>query len=408
MQKSPVSSRTDPKNVLTHNQTIIILSHFCDLIKPEVTIIRSFQVTDEDYIKVAIRLAGRGRGHVSPNPMVGAVIVKGGVILGQGFHKAFGKEHAEVNAFHSAKADVAGATLYVNLEPCCHFGKQPPCVDQILKAGIQRVVVGAVDPNPIVNGTGIQKLRESGLEVKVGVCEEMCQHLNEAYFKHILTGLPFTTLKIAQTLDGRIAASNGQSQWITGERSRRAVHKMRSQHDALLVGIGTVLADNPHLTVRLSRGVSPQRVVVDSRLRIPLGSHLLTDGLVEKTIIATTARASEKKIGSIRNSGARVWVVKANSEKRVNLRALWRKMGKEGIAAVLVEGGSRVVTSVLKNELADKIHVFLAPKILGDGLSAIENLGINNLTKAILLHDFKTQRLDGDLLITARLPAKQN
>lgn len=361
-------------------------------------------MTEVEYMKLALRLAKRGRGKVSPNPMVGAVIVKEGVIVGQGYHKIFGKEHAEVNALNAAMGDVAGGTLYVNLEPCSHFGKQPPCVDRILAAGIKRVVVGISDPNPLVNGKGIQKLRENGIEVKVGVCEQACRHLNEAYLKHIATGLPFTTLKIAQTLDGRIAASNGRSQWISGERARRLVHKMRSQHDAVLVGIGTVLADNPHLTVRVGRAVSPKRVVVDSRLRIPLQSHLLTDKLAEKTIVATTSRASKNKIKQVENLGAKVWVVKANSERRVHLPTLWKKMGQEGIASVLVEGGSRIATAVLKNRLTDKIQIFLAPKILGDGVSAIDNLGINSLTRAILLNDLKTRKLDGDVLITARLP----
>ncbi len=361
--------------------------------------------TDEDYLKLALRLAKQGRGKVSPNPMVGAVIVKDNLIVGQGYHKIFGKEHAEVNALNAAVDNVVGATLYVNLEPCSHFGKQPPCVDRILAAGIKRVVVGMSDPNPLVNGKGIQKLRENGIEVKVGVVEDLCRQLNEAYLKHITTGLPFTTLKIAQTLDGRIAASNGRSQWISGERSRRLVHKMRSQNDAVLVGVGTVLADNPHLTVRLSRGVSPKRVVVDSRLRIPLHSHLLTDKLAEKTIIATTAWASKNKIKRIEHLGATVWVLKANSEKRVHLPALWTRLGKEGIASVLVEGGSRIATAVLKNKLADKIQIFLAPKILGDGLCAIDNLGINSLTQAILLNDLQTRKLDRDVLITARLPS---
>lgn len=365
-------------------------------------------MTDEDYVKLSLRLAAKGRGAVSPNPMVGAVIVKEGVIIGQGYHKFFGKLHAEVNALNAAKGDVAGATMYVNLEPCSHFGKQPPCVDRILAAGIKRVVVGTVDPNPLVNGKGIQKLRENGIEVRVGVCEQACRQLNEAYLKHIVTALPFTTLKIAQTLDGRIAATNGCSQWITGKRSRRLVQTMRSQHDAVLVGIGTVLADNPYLTVRVGRGLSPKRVVVDSRLRIPLHSHLLTDKLAEKTIIVTTSRASKNKIKQIENLGAKIWVVKANSEKRVHLPALWKKLGKEGIAAVLVEGGSRIATAVLKNKLADKIQIFLAPKILGDGLPAIDNLGINSLTRAILLNNLETRKLDGDVLITARLPANKN
>jgi diaminohydroxyphosphoribosylaminopyrimidine deaminase/5-amino-6-(5-phosphoribosylamino)uracil reductase len=253
-----------------------------------------------------------------------------------------------------------------------------------------------------VCGKGIQKLREHGIEVKVGVLEDLCRDLNEPFLKHIVTGLPLTTLKIAQTVDGRIAI-NGESKWITGERSRGLVHKMRSQHDAVLTGIGTVLADDPQLTVRLTRGASPRRLVVDSRLRIPLHSRVLTDEFAGRTIVATTTRAPKNKIGKIEKLGAKVWVVKADSEKRVHLPTLWRRMGKAGIASVLVEGGNRVASAVLKNKLVDKIHIFVAPKILGDGLSAIENLGINSLARAIQLDDFKSKKVDGDLLMTARL-----
>jgi diaminohydroxyphosphoribosylaminopyrimidine deaminase/5-amino-6-(5-phosphoribosylamino)uracil reductase len=359
-------------------------------------------MTDESLMKLALRLAAKGRGHVSPNPLVGSVIEKDGKIIAQGYHQFFGKEHAEVLALDSAGADAIDGTLYVNLEPCGHFGKQPPCVDLILAAGIKRVVVGTLDPNPLVCGKGIQKLREHGIEVKVGVLEDLCRDLNEPFLKHIVTGLPLTTLKIAQTVDGRIAI-NGESKWITGERSRGLVHKMRSQHDAVLTGIGTVLADDPQLTVRLTRGASPRRLVVDSRLRIPLHSRVLTDEFAGRTIVATTTRAPKNKIGKIEKLGAKVWVVKADSEKRVHLPTLWRRMGKAGIASVLVEGGNRVASAVLKNKLVDKIHIFVAPKILGDGLSAIENLGINSLARAIQLDDFKSKKVDGDLLMTARL-----
>jgi diaminohydroxyphosphoribosylaminopyrimidine deaminase/5-amino-6-(5-phosphoribosylamino)uracil reductase len=360
-------------------------------------------LTDEELIKKTLRLAQKGRGHVSPNPMVGALIVKNHRIIARGYHHAFGREHAEVEAFNAATANVKGGSLYVNLEPCSHFGKQPPCVDRILASGIKRVIVGTRDPNPLVNGKGITKLQKHGIEVKVGIAEEACKKLNEAYFKHITTGLPFTTLKIAQTLDGRIAARNGHSKWITSETSRRVVHKLRSQHDAVLVGIGTVLADNPQLTVRLSRGVSPKRIVLDSKLRVALTSNLLTDGFVNRTIIATTREAPDDRIKRIEQTGAQVWVLPASTEGRVDLLTLWRKLGQAGIASVLVEGGSQIYSSLLKANLVDKICVFIAPKILGDGLSALQNLGITSLEKSISLIDISRRNLDGVLLVTGRV-----
>ncbi len=360
-------------------------------------------MTDEELIKKTLRLAQKGWGRVSPNPMVGALIVKNHRIIAQGYHRAFGREHAEVEAFNAATTDVRGGSLYGNLEPCCHFGKQPPCVDRILASGIKSVVVGTVDPNPLVNGKGIAKLQKHGIEVKVGVAEEACKQLNEAYFKFITTGLPFTTLKIAQTLDGRIASRNGHSKWITSETSRRFVHKLRSQHDAILVGIGTVLADNPRLTVRLSRGVSPKRIVLDSKLRISLASNLLTDEFVKRTIIVTTEEAPNERTKRIEETGAQVWGVPANSDGRVDLLSLWRKLGQAGIAAVLVEGGSKIYSALLKANLVDKVCVFIAPRILGDGLSALQNLGITNLEKSISLRDVSRRILDGDLLVTGRV-----
>ncbi|NIR47436.1 bifunctional diaminohydroxyphosphoribosylaminopyrimidine deaminase/5-amino-6-(5-phosphoribosylamino)uracil reductase RibD, partial [candidate division KSB1 bacterium] len=218
-------------------------------------------MTDEELIKRTLWLARKGRGRVSPNPMVGAILVKDNRILAQGYHKLFGGAHAEVEVLNALKGEATGSTLYVNLEPCSHYGKQPPCVDAIVKSGINRVVIGSQDPNPAVAGKGIQHLREQGIEVQVGVAEDACKELNEAYFKHIVTQFPFVTAKIAQTLDGRIAASNGNAQWITSEASRRLGHKMRAEHDAILVGIGTVLADDPQLTVRLAKGEDPKRIV---------------------------------------------------------------------------------------------------------------------------------------------------
>ncbi|MFQ5770074.1 MAG: bifunctional diaminohydroxyphosphoribosylaminopyrimidine deaminase/5-amino-6-(5-phosphoribosylamino)uracil reductase RibD [bacterium] len=360
-------------------------------------------MTDEELIKKTLKLAEKGRGQVSPNPMVGAIFVVNNKIIGQGYHKVFGGEHAEVAAYRAANQAVAGGTLYVNLEPCSHHGKQPPCVDLIVQSGIQRVVIGTQDPNPVVNGAGIKQLQNHGIAVKVGILEDACKGLNEAYFKHIVSGLPLTTLKIAQTLDGRIAARNGQSQWITSEESRHYVHKLRSYNDAVVIGIGTVLADDPSLTVRLTQGRNPRRIIVDSKLRIPLQSKLLNDRMVEK--IATTSKASQEKIKSIEGKGAVVWVNEANSVGQVDLPTLWHRIGRAGFSSVLVEGGSRISSALLKVNLVDKMVLFIAPKILGAGMPAIQNLGISSLDNSVNLLDFHKRQIGNDILITGRIKA---
>ncbi|MCH8953958.1 bifunctional diaminohydroxyphosphoribosylaminopyrimidine deaminase/5-amino-6-(5-phosphoribosylamino)uracil reductase RibD [candidate division KSB1 bacterium] len=360
-------------------------------------------MTDEELIKKTLKLAERGRGKVSPNPLVGAVVTKNNEIIAEGFHREFGGIHAEVAALDSAREDVNGATLYVNLEPCSHTGKQPPCVERIKNSGIKRVVVGTPDPNPLVDGKGIALLRKEGLEVKVGVLEEACRNLNEAFFKYVQTNRPLITLKIAQTLDGKIAAADGSSKWITSGKSRRLVHKMRSQNDAVLVGIGTVLKDNPRLTVRLAKGPNPKRIVLDSTLKIPLNSNFLTKPLVEKTIIATTSGASKEKIRSIKELGANVWTIKNDSKSRVDLSELCKKMGIEGITSVLVEGGSKIFSAFLQEKLADKIAIFIAPKIFGEGLSAVHFNGIHSLNASIKLSDFEKRKIGDDVLLTGRL-----
>ncbi|MCH8872716.1 bifunctional diaminohydroxyphosphoribosylaminopyrimidine deaminase/5-amino-6-(5-phosphoribosylamino)uracil reductase RibD [candidate division KSB1 bacterium] len=360
-------------------------------------------MTDEELIKKTLKLAEKGRGKVSPNPLVGAVITKNNEIIAEGFHREFGGVHAEVAALDSARQDVSGGTLYVNLEPCSHRGKQPACVERIKNSGIKRVVVGTPDPNPLVDGKGIALLRKEGLEVKVGVLEEACGNLNEAFFKYVQTNRPLITLKIAQTLDGKIAAAGGSSKWITSGKSRRLVHKMRSQNDAVLVGIGTVLKDNPRLTVRLVKGPNPKRIVLDSTLKIPLNSNFLTKPLVEKTIIATTSGASKEKIRSIKELGANVWTIKNDSKSRVDLSELCKKMGIEGITSVFVEGGSQIFSAFLQEQLADKIAIFIAPKIFGEGLSAVHFNGIHSLNASIKLSDFEKRKIGDDVLLTGRL-----
>jgi len=357
--------------------------------------------SDIAFMKRALTLAEKGRGHVSPNPMVGAVAVKDGKIVGEGYHAAFSHAHAEVNALDQAGDNALGATLYVTLEPCNHTGKTGPCTERIYEAGISRVVIATRDPNPLVNGSGINFLRSKGITVTEGVLEQNSRELNRGYIKHILTGKPYILLKLAQTLDGRIATSTGHSKWVTGEDSRTSSHKLRSQFDAILVGIGTVLADDPQLTVRKARGFSPKRIVLDSQLRIPLDANVLADDSPNKTIIVTTNQASKEKVARIVERGSIVLVLDADERGWAPQSVLWQKLGELGITSIMVEGGSTVHTETLKHGNADEIVIFFAPKLLGSGVDAIGDLGIRNINSAIELQDLKVKRLNKDFMISA-------
>lgn len=353
---------------------------------------------DSYYMRIAIHLARRGIGKTSPNPMVGAVIVANGKIIGQGYHKKCGDHHAEINAINSAKKNIKGSTFYITLEPCSHYGRTPPCVDALIQENPGRVVVGSLDPNPEVNGKGVKILRSKGIKVDVGICESECMQLNEHYFKFIKTGMPYITVKYAQTLDGRIATKSGDSQWISSEASRRYVHRLRSMNQGIMVGAGTVVADNPQLTVRHVRGKNPFRIIVDSKLRIPIKSYVLTDANVCLTIIATTSSAPTVKITAIKKLGVEVWVARKERNGRVSLRDLLKKLGKREIVSVLVEGGSEVITSLLKANLVDKMIIPIAPKIIGKGLEAIGDLKINKINNAIKFSSFKTMKKGDDII----------
>jgi diaminohydroxyphosphoribosylaminopyrimidine deaminase / 5-amino-6-(5-phosphoribosylamino)uracil reductase len=359
---------------------------------------------DEYYMKLALALARRGLGKTSPNPMVGAVIVKGGKIVGQGYHRRFGGPHAEINAIQDARGDVNGAVLYVTLEPCCHKGKKtPPCLDTLLKYNWKRVVIGTLDPNPKVNGRSIEILRQKGIETKIGVLKEECQKLNEAYFKYIQTGTPFVTLKFAQTLDGRIATSTGDSKWISSEPSLKWAHRLRSLHDAVLVGVGTVLKDDPQLTVRLVKGRNPTRVVVDSRLRISLNSKILKDLEIAPTIIATTSQADIEKKLALKVMGIEVLTTGEDSEGMVDLKDLLYKLGEKNISSVLVEGGATTITSFIRQGLADKIVAIIAPKIVGKGVETVGDLGILKVGRASKLSFDKVYRKGEDVVVEASI-----
>jgi diaminohydroxyphosphoribosylaminopyrimidine deaminase/5-amino-6-(5-phosphoribosylamino)uracil reductase len=362
------------------------------------------KLSDELYMKQALRLARRGLGQTSPNPMVGVVIVKNGKVIGQGYHERFGGLHAEINAISDAKGSLNGATLYVTLEPCCHKGKKtPPCLDTLLKYKWKRVVVGTIDPNPKVNGRSIETLRQKGIETKLGVLREECQGLNEVYFKYIQNGVPFVTLKFAQTLDGRIATAIGDSKWISSEPSLKWAHRLRSLHDAVLVGVGTVLEDDPQLTVRLVKGRNPLRVVVDSRLKIPLNSRILKELESAPTIIAATSQADIEKTLALNVMGVEVVTVGEDSEGMVDLKDLLQKLGKKNISSVLVEGGAMTITSFIRQGIADKLIVIIAPKLMGEGVEAVGDLGILKVSRALKLSFDKVYRKGEDVVIEARV-----
>ncbi len=350
------------------------------------------------YMRMAIRLAGKGIGKTSPNPMVGAVIVKDGKIIGRGYHKRCGDYHAEINAINNVKGSIRGSTFYITLEPCSHYGRTPPCVDTLIKKGLERVVVGTPDPNPEVNGKGIKTLRSKGIKVDVGILDSECMQLNEHYFKFIKSGIPYVTVKYAQTLDGRIATKTGDSQWISSEASRKYVHVLRSTNDGIMVGAGTVTADNPQLTVRHVKGKNPLRIIVDSKLRIPIKSSVLTDGNPHLTIIATTSNAPARKITAIKKLGAEVLIVKKERNGKVSFSSLLKELGKRDIMSVLVEGGSGMITSLLKVNLVDKMIIPISPRILGKGLEAIGDLNINKIKDAIKFSSFKTMKKGDDLI----------
>ncbi|NLZ52061.1 MAG: bifunctional diaminohydroxyphosphoribosylaminopyrimidine deaminase/5-amino-6-(5-phosphoribosylamino)uracil reductase RibD [Thermoanaerobacteraceae bacterium] len=330
---------------------------------------------DEYFMQRALELAEKGRGATGENPMVGAVLVKDGKILGEGYHKKAGGAHAEIEALKAAGPNANGATMYVNLEPCSHYGKTPPCTEAIIKAGIARVVAAMEDPNPKVSGRGFKKLKDAGIDVAVGVLEDKALKLNEVFVKNMSHKTPFVVAKIAQTMDGKIALSSGKSKWITGEASRKKAHELRNVYDAVLVGIGTVLADNPRLNCRLANKTKdPIKIILDSSAQLPMESKVLDSG---KVILAATSHADEGRLRKLQNKG--VEVIKT-SQDTVNLKELLMKLFDMGICSVLIEGGPRVFTSFLKEELLDKLVVFLAPKIIGaDGKACVGRLFIKEI-----------------------------
>jgi len=358
---------------------------------------------DEYFMARALELAERAAGRTSPNPMVGAVVVKDGRIVGEGYHAAAGQPHAEVVALRQAGAAARGATLYVTLEPCCHFGRTPPCTREVVRAGVARVVAAMLDPNPRVAGRGAEELRQAGVQVQVGCREEEARRLNEAFCKYITTGVPFVTYKAALSLDGKVATACGDSRWISGEESRRLVHRLRDRCDAVVVGVGTVLADDPLLTARIEGGRDPVRVVVDSRGRIPLTARLLQSGSPAPTLVATTA-AMDRETRSALEAMPGVEVIELPPrEGRVDLGPLLRALGLRGIVSVLLEGGPTLAASFLAEGWVDKIMFFLAPLLIGGqrAPSPLGGEGVARLQDACRLRDVSVERVGEDILVTA-------
>jgi len=357
---------------------------------------------DMEMMKRALKLAEKGTGYTNPNPLVGAVIVKNGKIIGEGYHKLYGSDHAEVNAFKNATEDVRGADMYVTLEPCSHYGKTPPCANALVEKGIKRVFIGLFDPNPKVSGKGIKILRDNGIEVVTGILEEEGRKLNEIFLKYITTGLPFCIMKTAMTLDGKIATSTGDSKWITGELSRKHVHKIRHQVAGIMVGIGTVMADDPMLTTRLENLESkdPVRIIVDSTARIPLEARVLNLDSKAATIIAATEKAGKDKIKALEEKGAQV-IITPVKDGGVDLNYLMKKLGEQKIDSVLLEGGSSLNFSALKYGIVDKVNAFIAPKIVGGdkAKTPVGGEGLKYMEDAILLKDIKLHKFGEDIMI---------
>jgi diaminohydroxyphosphoribosylaminopyrimidine deaminase/5-amino-6-(5-phosphoribosylamino)uracil reductase len=335
--------------------------------------------------------------------MVGAVLVKNGKVIATGWHKAAGGDHAEVAALKRADVGAKGATLYINLEPCCHEGRTPPCTDSLIRAGIKAVVAGMKDPNPLVSGAGLRRLRRAGVQVRVGVLEDQCHALNEAFVKAITTRLPFVILKLAASLDGKIATASGDARWISDADSRRAVHRLRNQVDALLVGAGTVAADDPQLTCRLVGGRNPWRVVLDAGLRVPLSAQILRQRDPEKTIIVTSLHASEQKVRALEALGVQVWQL-APHKGRIPWLPVLKKLAARGIVSVMIEGGATTAAWALQDKVVDKLLFFYAPKILGgDGRVMIDGLDVKRVKYAIQVYRMGVKRSGGDLLVSGYL-----
>lgn len=385
---------------------------------------------DIKFMKLAKNLALRGKGRTNPNPVVGCVIVRDSKIVAMGYHKKAGQPHAEIEAIRKAndkRINLKGAVMYISLEPCCHFGRTPPCVSSIINSGIKRVVIGMRDPNPINNGRGIRVLKKAGICVDVGILEEELKNINLPFIKYITKGFPYVTIKVASSLDGKIATKTGSSKWITGEGSRAFANRLRGNVDAVLVGTNTVIKDNPSLTCRPNpvtrvpwwTGTSPQdgwgfrsavlkhpiKIILDRKLKISLGSKIFSEGPLSRSIIATTEKtppAGVKRFAAAHNVELLFCREKAGL---IDLKDLLKKLAKREIMHILVEGGGETIASFLKNGLADEVYFFIAPKIIGGRLAptSVEGDGVKDVKEAISLNDICIKKIQDDILIYGRM-----
>jgi diaminohydroxyphosphoribosylaminopyrimidine deaminase/5-amino-6-(5-phosphoribosylamino)uracil reductase len=353
---------------------------------------------DKTWMTRALNLAEKGRGYVEPNPLVGAVVVQGDRLFGEGWHERFGEAHAEVNALNQACAATTGATLYVTLEPCCHYGKTPPCTEAIQKAGIKRVVAAMSDPFPHVAGKGAARLREAGVIVDLGVMESQAQRMNAPYLKLLRTGWPYVHAKWAMTLDGKIATRTGDSRWITGEGARRHAHELRGRMDAVIVGIGTVLADNPRLTVRPPGPRTPVRIVLDSHGRLPDNCQLAATAR-EAPVLVVTVGELPPSASKLRAQGCEILTLPSKNS-RPDITKLLDDLGRRQMTNVLVEGGSEVLGSFFDGRAVDEVHAFIAPRIAGGkATTAVAGYGVEQIADAFHLADWQVERIDTDVLI---------
>lgn len=357
---------------------------------------------DETYMRRALELAKRGMGFVNPNPMVGAVVVRDGKILGEGYHERYGGPHAEVQAAAAAQNDLQGATVYVTLEPCSHQGKTPPCADLLIRHKIARAVIGCLDPNPLVAGQGVERLRQAGIEVECGVLEEECRELNQVFFHYITHHTPYVVWKTAMSLDGKIATATGESQWITCERARQDAQQLRHWLKGILVGIGTVLADDPRLTCRLEQGANPVRIIADSHLQIPLEANVLQNQQENQTILATTEKSPPEKRRALEELGAKVLLCKER-QGRVDLEDLMHKLGQANLDSLLLEGGAGLSDSAFRMGLVHRVVAYVAPKIIGgtNAKTPVGGQGVCQLHDAVRLGNLQAEPIGSDWKLTA-------
>jgi len=357
---------------------------------------------DNYYMRLALREARKAVGRTSPNPLVGAVIVSKGIIIGKGFHRKAGTPHAELHALKEAGHAASGATLYVTLEPCNHFGRTPPCTEAILKSNLKRVVIGMADPNPSVCGNGARYLAEKGVQVTSGVLEEACRSINRPFVKHTVSGLPWVILKAAVTIDGKIATASGKSCWITGEKARGAVHRLRDRVDAIMIGVDTALSDDPSLTTRLTgrKGQDPLRVVLDSRLRLPPDAKMLKQESEAETVIFCSTEASSERKRNLEKAGAIVKQIGSESCGHLPIIKVLEELGRAQVTSVLVEGGGRVQSAILSANLADEAYFFMAPILLGnDGIPLVDAFGFDSIKDCIRLSRVRYRRYSDDILL---------